>query len=154
MPKLKTTHQTTYSLNIQIRQLQQQIADERALQHQRQQQFRQVLSNRLTSWPMLLGAVAAGVVLRQINTASTVQARPPRAASPAIAAASSTNAPAESAVTIATSTARQPFWSTLLSLPLLTQSIWWWLQQLWQSRLFRDLVRHKLIKSEQRHPPY
>lgn len=153
---LRAPTRIPYALNEQIRQLQQQMAEERVLQQQRRQQLGDVLTDRLTSWPVLLSAVAAGVMLRQINAAGQVPAEPPITATTQPTAVTSPENSTCSSVTSATPTVppQQPFWSRLLSLPLLTQSIWWLSQQLWQSRLFRDLVRQKLIKSDRRHPPY
>jgi len=154
----QTPPQSPYSLNAKISQLQQQMAEERVLQDQRQLQLQQVVSDRLTRWPVILGAVAAGVMLRQISRAAQIPASAPIAATvtptgDAVITSPENNPQASG--TSATPTAPLPsFWSTLLSLPLLSQSIWWLLQQIWQSGLFRDVVRQKLLKSDQRHPPY
>lgn len=148
MARIKSTQQQPHSLNEQIRRLQLQIADERRLQLKQQQHFRHLLSDRLTSWPVLLGAIAAGVMLRQACTSTKVAVPPAAAANPEPTSELTTEASA------ATEPAPQSFWGTLLSLPLLTQSAWWLMLQLWHSNLFQELVRHKLTKSEQRHPPY
>ncbi|OBP15691.1 hypothetical protein A5320_10305 [Rheinheimera sp. SA_1] len=148
MSKQKTTPQPVYSLNEQIQQLQQQIAAERKLQQHNQLQFRQILTERLTSWPVLLGGIAAGVLLRRAYITENAQVQRP----PELATAPTSEMSADASAPIAAEP--QSYWSTLLSLPLLTQSIWWLLQQLWQSQLFRDVVRHKLIKLNHRHPPY
>ena len=51
---------TPYSLNQQIRQLQQQMADEQVILQTQRIKVRELLVERLTSWPVLLGALAAG----------------------------------------------------------------------------------------------
>lgn len=133
---------TPYSLNQQIRQLQQQMADEQVIQQKQNIKVRELLMERLTSWPVLLGAVATGLLLSQTrrhsSTAETTSAAPNQT----------------TAATAAPEPAAPSIWSTLLSLPLLTQGIWWLAEQIWYSRLFRDVVRQKLLKSDQRHPPY
>ena len=142
------------SLNQQIRQLQQQMADDLVLQQQQRLKVQDLLVERLTSWPVLLGAIATGLLLsqtrRQGHSADPASATPNQKATD----------PSAIELTPAQIAANQPapestsFWSKLLSLPLLTQSIWWLAEQVWYSRLFRDVVRQKLLKSDQRHPPY
>ncbi len=142
------------SLNQQIRQLQQQMADDLVLQQQQRLKVQDLLVERLTSWPVLLGAVATGLLLSQTK-------RQGNATDPASATSNQKAAdPASIELTPEQIAANQPtpeptsFWSKLLSLPLLTQGIWWLAEQVWYSRLFRDVVRQKLLKSDQRHPPY
>lgn len=141
-----TKPKTPYSLNQQIRHLQLQLADELVLQQQQRLKVRELLVDRLTSWPVMLGAVATGLLLSQTRRHNYT------AAAASLPAASS----AEPTPVLTPEPTPEPasFWSTLLSLPLLTQSIWWLAEQLWYSRLFRDVVRQKLLKSDQRHPPY
>lgn len=144
-----------YSLNQQIRQLQQQMADEQIIQQKQNIKVRELLVERLTSWPVLLGAVATGLLLsqtrRQSSTADTTSAAPNQTAD----ASTSSDELTPAQIAAATAEPAAPsLWSTLLSLPLLTQGIWWLAEQIWYSRLFRDVVRQKLLKSDQRHPPY
>ncbi|RVU40433.1 hypothetical protein EOE67_05115 [Rheinheimera riviphila] len=141
------------SLNQQIRQLQQQMADDLVLQQQQRLKVRELLIERLTSWPVLLGAVATGLLLNQIrrqgNAVDPASQAPTRATT---ASTSSGLTPEQIAAHQCTEPAS--FWSKLLSLPLLTQGIWWLAEQVWYSTLFRDVARQKLLKSDQRHPPY
>lgn len=137
------------SLHQQIRQLQQQMAKEQVVQQQQHLKVRDLLVERLTSWPVLLGAVATGIFLSQIR-------RQDNAVVPAPGSAEAASGQAVSDLSAGCPPAPEPtsFWHTLFSLPLLTQGIWWLAEQVWYSRLFRDVVRQKLLKSDQRHPPY
>jgi|GEM_PF-6853856 len=145
-----TKRKTFYTLNQQIRQLQQQMVAELVLQQQQRLRVRELLVKRLTSWPVLLGAVATGLLLsqtkRQDNTAAPAPLPVARTVEPTSVLSREPS--------LEPSPEPASFWSKLLSLPLLTQSIWWLAEQVWYSRLFRDAVRQKLLKSEQRHPPY
>lgn len=146
---------TSYSLNQQIRQLQQQMADEQVIQQKQKIKVRELLVERLTSWPVLLGAVATGLLLSQTRRHSS--AVDTTSAAPIQTADTTTSSGEFTPAQIAAATpepAAPSLWSTLLSLPLLTQGIWWLAEQIWYSRLFRDVVRQKLLKSDQRHPPY
>jgi hypothetical protein len=153
---------TPYSLNQQIRQLQQQMADEQVIEQKQRIKVRELLVERLTSWPVLLGAVAAGLLLSQTrrhhsavcssthSTTNTTSAAPNQTT----AATTSSGELTPAQIAAAAEPAAPSIWNTLLSLPLLTQGIWWLAEQIWYSRLFRDVVRQKLLKSEERHPPY
>jgi len=147
---------TPDSLNQQIRQLQQQMADEQVIQQQQRIKVRELLVERLTSWPVMLGAVATGLLLsharNQNSTADTACTVPNQTA--ATTTSSGELTPAQVAATATPKPAAPSLWNTLLSLPLLTQGIWWLAEQIWYSRLFRDVVRQKLLKSEERRPPY
>jgi hypothetical protein len=156
---------TPYSLNQQIRQLQQQMADEQVIEQKQRIKVRELLVERLTSWPILLGAVAAGLLLSQTrrhdsatqsashcttqSTTDTTSAAPNQTT-----AATTSSGELTPAQIAAAEPAAPSCWNTLLSLPLLTQGIWWLAEQIWYSRLFRDVLRQKLLKSEERHPPY
>lgn len=142
------------SLNQQIQQLQQQMADELVLQQQQRLKVRELLVERLTSWPVLLGAVATGLLLSQTKRQGHSADPASAASNPKAADPSSIELTPEQIAAIQPAPQPTSFWSKLLSLPLLTQSIWWLAEQVWYSRLFRDVVRQKLLKSDQRHPPY
>jgi len=136
------------TLNAQILQLQAEITMAQQVQQQRHHHLRQLLTDQLTSWPVLCGAVAVGFIARQLNT----PASDPTASTIPASARATPQVRTEHAATVEISAT--PWWSTLLSLPLLTQSLWWCIQQLWQLNVFQDLVRQKISKSTQRHPPY
>jgi hypothetical protein len=144
---------TPDSLNQQIRQLQLQMAAEHVIQQTQRMKVQELLLERLTSWPVLLGAVATGLLLSQTREQNghiaAASARPEHDAATTTCSAERTTAQ-----TVAPEPASSSLWSRLLSVPLLTQGIWWLAEQIWYSRLFRDVIRQKLLKSPQRHPPY
>lgn len=145
MHKLKKSR----SLNQQILHLEKQIADKQITQQQQKLKMRELLLQRLTSWPMLLGALTIGLFLSQARQQDGIVAKSDL----------STDTASDQAAVNSSSTCLQTpkptsFWRTLLSLPLLTQGIWWLAEQMWNSRLFRDVIRQRLLRSDQRHPPY
>jgi hypothetical protein len=158
---------TPYSLNQQIQQLQQQMADEQVILQKQRIKVRELLVERLTSWPVLLGAVAAGLLLSQtrrhdsatqsVSQSTTQSTTDSTSAAPnhtTVATPSSGELTPAQIAAAAAEPAAPSCWNTLLSLPLLTQGIWWLAEQIWYSRLFRDVLRQKLLKSEERRPPY
>jgi hypothetical protein len=138
------------ALNQQIEQLQQQILAKRRVQQQQQRQFRQLLSERLTSWPMLLGALAAGIALLHVSTNGTAESP----VKPPIVAAANDDPIAANHPQIEPEPAASSAWQALWHLPLLSQSLYWLLEQRWLSDLFRAGIRRKFQKSKQRQPRY
>ncbi|MBU2425949.1 MAG: hypothetical protein KKA56_03650 [Gammaproteobacteria bacterium] len=131
-------HKAPDSLNLQIQQLQQQMTAARGLKQQQQQHFQHLLTKRLTSWPLVLGAVTAGLLVHHFASSPAPQPQQPMSSSPEPTHDhSATPEPVAS-------------WRALLSLPFLTQGIGWLLELMWQ----RGIAAHSVVKSAQRHPLY
>jgi hypothetical protein len=143
------------SLNQQILQLQQQMTSEQQDQQQRQQHLRQLFNDKLSSWPVIITALTAGVLVHLMATpAATPEPAPDKTPSPKVIFSSASHPPS----TPEQKTGSTSVWSRLrlplLTHPLLTQGIWWCLQQLWAWGFVQELVRYRLTKSQLRHPPY
>ena len=144
------------SLDQQILQLQLQMTNEQLLQQQRQQQLRQHLAEKLNSWPVVVVAVAAGVLVHQLVTTPSIPKLEPDQTPPPHAILTSGSNPSSPPVQMKGSTS---LWNRLMSLPLLThplltQSVWWCVQHLWHWGLVQERVRQNLSQSQQRHHPY
>lgn len=151
MSKKKAANTKTYSLNTQILQLQLQMRDELQLQYQRQRLVQQLYTQKLTSWPVLLGALAAGIIIRKLNASKAMPADNGVPAAEVASQPASEPARQRAAEPV---TASPSIWSTLLSAQLLTQSLWWFIRKLWRWGVIEGLVRQQLSKSSQRLPLY